>query len=236
LIPSEQQWDYCIECLRYYLAAASVAAVILVFAFASDMVNLFEATPSSVGEGREPTSLSKTGEDGEKVIIDLSTIDMGTTQNGEQVDKSASADVFYDAPTGEWRSTLELFSEESSFWLSASVSGITTDGGAAIDQPPQSLPGELIIRFEKPGPSREELIMTLEGLGPSSDELIITLEEPGMLPEGEELIAEEAGWMQPLEYSLLGVVVALGGVAIINWRAGRKRKIFQEVRGVEKHG
>jgi hypothetical protein len=37
----------------------------------------------------------------------------------------------------------------------------------------------------------------------------------------------EAGWVRPLEYSLLGMVVVLGGVTIAAWR-DRKRAVIRE--------
>jgi len=49
-------------------------------------------------------------------------------------------------------------------------------------------------------------------------------EEPGLPSGGEELAREEAGWLRPLEYSFLGVVVVLGGVTIANWRKEKKLK------------
>jgi len=62
-------------------------------------------------------------------------------------------------------------------------------------------------------------------LGPSPEEEGPAEEEEPGLPSGEEELArEEAGWLRPLEYSFLGLVVVLGGVTIANWRKEKKLK------------
>ena len=62
-------------------------------------------------------------------------------------------------------------------------------------------------------------------LGPERDQDWGTVLSPDEWcgPGEEELAAEEAGWLRPLEYSLVGVVAILGGVTIANWRKERKR-------------
>ena len=51
--------------------------------------------------------------------------------------------------------------------------------------------------------------------------------EDGALPDGAgeaEVVEVEAGWVRPAEFSLLGVVVVLGGLVLGNWGRGRRRQ------------
>jgi anti-sigma factor RsiW len=53
--------------------------------------------------------------------------------------------------------------------------------------------------------------------GPSEEE------EPSQ-PSEEEVAREEAGWLHPLEYGFLGVVVVLGGATMAAWQKEKKSK------------
>lgn len=75
---------------------------------------------------------------------------------------------------------------------------------------------ELAPSSEEKGPAEEE-----EPGPPSEEEGSAEEEEPGLPSEEEELAREEAGWLRPLEYGFLGVVVVLGGATIANWRKER---------------
>ena len=140
-------------------AATSVAAVFLMLLFASDLINLFEVTPSLVDErGAPPSTLGpEKGEEWETVPSPWGKLGLG--------------------PGAGWFGSL------------------AEDGWSA---------GEI-----EPGP-------------PSEEEEPAEEEEPGLPSEEEELTREEAGWLRPLEYSFLGVVVVLGGVTIANWRKEKK--------------
>lgn len=136
-------------------AATSVAAVFLMLLFASDLGNLFEASPSLVDEGGAPSST-------------------------------------FGPEKGEQRDSALLFGLFPPFTIDSWIAGGQ----------------EFYLSSEEEGPAEEE--------------------EPG-LPSGqdEELAVEEAGWLPPLEYSLLGVVVVLGGMTIANWRKEKKRRVFR---------
>jgi hypothetical protein len=138
-------------------AATSVAAVFLALVFASDLINLFEVTPSLVDERGAPSST------------------LGP-EGGEEQEVAPS-------PGENW-----------SF-----VAGLPC---------PFTIKGWIAGEPEL-GPSSEEE-------GPAEEE------EPGLPSEGEELAREEAGWLRPLEYGFLGVVVVLGGATIANWRKEKK--------------
>jgi hypothetical protein len=137
-------------------AATSVAAVCLVLLFASDLVNLFEVTPSLVDERGGASSTFGPG-------------------GGEEQEVAPS-------PGENWSVVAGLLCP---FTIDAWIAG-----------------------GEEPGSSSEE-----KG---SAEE-----EEPGLPSGGEELAKEEAGWLHPVEYGFLGVVVMLGGMTLVNWRKKR---------------
>ena len=56
--------------------------------------------------------------------------------------------------------------------------------------------------------------------GEQSAEMFI----PGGGEEGGTTSTEEAGWVRPLEYGLLGVVVVLGGGTLAYWRSTKRRE------------
>lgn len=121
-------------------AATAMVAVALVFLFASDSANLFEATPTVVDE-KGNTSRSLTEED------------MGGTLH-------------------------------------------SLNGSNDTDK-----------QYESSTPSEGN------GAGEQGDTAPTSGEEKGA----------EAGWLSLLEYSLLGLVVVLGGLIITRWRRGRHR-------------
>lgn len=141
-------------------AATSIAAVCLLLLFVSDLVNLFEVTPSLVDEsgGTSSTFGPRGGEEQEVA-----------PSPGEEGDFG---------PEDGW-----LYSSTVKGWISGEP--------------------ELGSSSEEEEPAEEE--------------------EPG-LPSGEEELArEEAGWLHPVEYGFLGVVVVLGGVTLVTWRKEKKK-------------
>jgi len=85
--------------------------------------------------------------------------------------------------------------------------------------------GDLVNLFEGTPSLMEKEGAPPSTLGPERDGHWGTVLSPDEWygPAEEELAAEEAGWLRPLEYSLVGVVAILGGVTIANWRKERKR-------------
>jgi len=91
------------------------------------------------------------------------------------------------------------------FLFASDTANLFESATSAIDQPGGN---------SQEGSQRDDASSSLNGGNSATDQ-----EDPA-LSSGEESLSE-AGWLDPLEYSLLGVAVILGGATLLSWRKKR---------------
>jgi len=100
------------------------------------------------------------------------------------------------------------------------------EGASSYDSEKGDLLGGGASRAES-GPQTmggEEEYLSPDGENGAAQEDVTDEDGETAAATGEGTLGEEeAGWVRPLEYGLLGVVVVLGGVTVANWRKKRKR-------------